>query len=77
MVRLLLCAFALCALAPVASAQDPELSRLREELKALLQRVQELERKNAEQKRGVPKIRPDSRPLPANYALARCTAASL
>ena len=60
MVRLLLCAFALCALAPVASAQDPELSRLREELKALLQRVQELERKNAEQEP------PERKPAAAN-----------
>jgi hypothetical protein len=47
MLRRLVCAFALIALAPVVYAQDPELTQLREELKALLQRVQELEKRLA------------------------------
>jgi hypothetical protein len=40
-------ACAVVALAPVVHAQDPELPRLREELKALQQRVQDLERKKS------------------------------
>ena len=43
MFRMLVCACALVAQAPFAMAQDPELSRLREELKVLQQRVEELE----------------------------------
>ncbi len=48
MFRMLMGACAVIAAAPVAHAQDPEeLARLREELKALQQQVQKLERSNA------------------------------
>jgi hypothetical protein len=45
MLRMLIGACAVLALAQVVHAQDPELPRLREELKALQQRVQDLERR--------------------------------
>ena len=53
MFRRLICAAALFAVAPFTYAQDPELSRLREELKQLLERVQDLE-KRLEQKVAAP-----------------------
>lgn len=54
MLRMLVCVVALCATSQVVFAQDPELTRLREELKALLQRVQELEKRLDERRAAAP-----------------------
>jgi hypothetical protein len=57
MIRVMCCAAALAA-ASVAYAQDPELSQLREELKRLQSRIEELEKRQAAPTAQVPPTRP-------------------